>query len=159
MDLVDNLTELSKVLAPACPGVSSGVQSEDEALLDHEEADALMGYIRTSLIQNYTLYEVFFRTPREETLAGLERTIEVFGDAMQPLVEGTCTYLDPQEPPGTLGDPHGPLETLGDPQEPPGTLGDPHGPLETPRDPQEPPVSPIDPQEPPGTSGDHQDPQ
>ncbi|XP_061587332.1 ciliary-associated calcium-binding coiled-coil protein 1 isoform X2 [Cololabis saira] len=111
------------------------------------------------LIQNYTLYEVFFRTPREETLAGLERTIEVFGDAMQPLVEGTCTYLDPQEPPGTLGDPHGPLETLGDPQEPPGTLGDPHGPLETPRDPQEPPVSPIDPQEPPGTSGDHQDPQ
>uniref|UniRef100_A0A3Q3VJF1 Uncharacterized protein n=1 Tax=Mola mola TaxID=94237 RepID=A0A3Q3VJF1_MOLML len=74
MTLVDNFMEFAKVLAAAC----STSEPNSTSLLSTEEGKALISYIRFSVFQKYTLYELFFTTSREELLLSTERTIEVF---------------------------------------------------------------------------------
>ncbi|TMS22557.1 ciliary-associated calcium-binding coiled-coil protein 1 [Larimichthys crocea] len=93
MVLVENLMEFAKALGAAC--CCSTSETDTTSLLDKEDAMALISYIRNSLFQKYTLYELLFTTSREELLTGMERTIEVFScqDALTPLEEGISTHI------------------------------------------------------------------
>ncbi|XP_072230007.1 ciliary-associated calcium-binding coiled-coil protein 1 [Leuresthes tenuis] len=88
MGLVDNLMELAKALSAACQHSTS--EEDVNSLLDSNEAAAFICYIRDSLIQKYRLYECLLNTSKEELLAGIEDTIEMFSfqDALIPLEEG-----------------------------------------------------------------------
>ncbi|XP_035524466.1 ciliary-associated calcium-binding coiled-coil protein 1 [Morone saxatilis] len=93
MALVENLMEFAKALGAACQ--CSPLEADTTSLLDREEATALISYIRDSLFQKYRLYELLCITPREELLAGMERTVEVFccQETLTPLEEGISSHL------------------------------------------------------------------
>ncbi|KAK1880741.1 hypothetical protein OYC64_002034 [Pagothenia borchgrevinki] len=93
MSLVENLMEFAQAV-----GAASQCSTSEEGttpLLNREEATALMSYIRNSLFQKYTLYQLLFTSAREELLSGLERNIEVFScqDGFTPMEEGIPSHL------------------------------------------------------------------
>ncbi|KAM6972603.1 ciliary-associated calcium-binding coiled-coil protein 1 [Aplochiton taeniatus] len=88
MPLVENYSEFAKAIAASRQ--SPALEGDSNPLLDTEQAMAITDYLKTSLFQNYTLYEFLFSKPREELLLGMERSIEVIRsvDSIFPLEEG-----------------------------------------------------------------------
>ncbi|XP_049419785.1 ciliary-associated calcium-binding coiled-coil protein 1 [Epinephelus fuscoguttatus] len=93
MALVENLMEFAKALGAASQ--CSPSEEDTTPLLEREEAMELVNYIRNSLFQKYSLYELLFTTSREELLTGMERAIEVIScqDALTPSSEDISTRL------------------------------------------------------------------
>ncbi|KAK5851375.1 hypothetical protein PBY51_002176 [Eleginops maclovinus] len=93
MSLVENMLELAKALGAA--NQCSTSEEDTVPLLTREEATALINYIRNSLFQKYTLYQLLFSSSREELLTGVERNVEVFScqDGFTPMEEGIPSHL------------------------------------------------------------------
>ncbi|KAM8877383.1 ciliary-associated calcium-binding coiled-coil protein 1 isoform 1-T14 [Synchiropus picturatus] len=97
MDIVDNMMEFVKALAPACY-CSQSVEGATP-LLGKQESAAFVIYVKESFFHKYRLYQTLFSTSREQVSIGMERTIEVFPskNGITPLEEGT-TFEDPGDP-------------------------------------------------------------
>ncbi|KAI1886921.1 hypothetical protein AGOR_G00200750 [Albula goreensis] len=87
MSLVDNFTELTKVISGMRRPMSPNTFSP---LFDVDQAISITDYLKSSLFQHYKLYEFLFTQPREELLFTMEEHIEVIstGDFVAPLEEG-----------------------------------------------------------------------
>ncbi|XP_024913216.1 ciliary-associated calcium-binding coiled-coil protein 1 isoform X2 [Cynoglossus semilaevis] len=84
LSLVDNMVEFAKALAAACQ------TSEDDGLLDGEEAKDLTSYVTNNVFLKYSLFEFLLNTDQAQFVCSEEKTIEVLycPDTLTPLEEG-----------------------------------------------------------------------
>ncbi|CAJ1080466.1 uncharacterized protein cabcoco1 isoform X1 [Xyrichtys novacula] len=93
MDLKENLMEFSEALTRQFS------RSEKETLiLNTEEVCALNNFLENSLFQKYKIYQLMFRTQREELLSGAQRDVEIFNcSSLLPLEEGLSADMRPHD--------------------------------------------------------------
>nr|XP_048307523.1 ciliary-associated calcium-binding coiled-coil protein 1 isoform X2 [Myodes glareolus] len=108
MSLEDSIKWLGEVMAEIGPNRSP--RNEGLQVFDVKEANAIIDYLKISLLQHYRLYEFMFYSTREEIVIGTEQTIEVVKPADHPfpapLEEGISldifsAFIEPSPTPET----------------------------------------------------------
>ncbi|XP_058261547.1 ciliary-associated calcium-binding coiled-coil protein 1 [Hemibagrus wyckioides] len=105
MPFPDNFKEFTRTLLATRQSPPSA-STTFNPLFDVDQIKSITDYFGSSLFQHYRVYEFLFAHPRDETLLGTERSIEVVNpaDFIAPLEDGTpnddlhCTAPSPALP-------------------------------------------------------------